>query len=160
MPTMRDLPTDAVSSGPLLRGYDPGPFYDEMFSVSHGLLTPRPHYRDLAHDLAQLTPADLARASDLANRSFLHQGITFTVYSDAEQGADHEQDHELHAELDVVQLVRDAPRGGQGEAGDGSELSVDLRLGGVAPRTVELVHCALRAVVGVRQVYLRVEPEG
>lgn len=46
------------------------------------------------------------------------------------------------------------------EAGDGSELSVDLRLGGVAPRTVELVHCALRAVVGVRHVFLRVEPEG
>lgn len=45
------------------------------------------------------------------------------------------------------------------EAGDGSELSVDLRLGGVALRTVELVDCALRAVVGVRQVCLQIEPE-
>ena len=46
------------------------------------------------------------------------------------------------------------------EAGDGSELSVDLRLSGVAPRTAELVEYALRAVVGVRQVLAVVEPEG
>src|SRR5258705_11677054 len=37
------------------------------------------------------------------------------------------------------------------EAGDGSELTVDLRLAGVAPRTAELVEHALRAIVGVRQ---------
>ena len=45
------------------------------------------------------------------------------------------------------------------EFGDGSELSVDLRLTGVAPRTAELVEYALRAVVGVRQVLAVVEPE-
>src|SRR5262245_20964549 len=45
------------------------------------------------------------------------------------------------------------------ESGDGSELSVDLRLAGVAPRTAELVEFALRAVVGVRQVMAVVEPE-
>jgi hypothetical protein len=45
------------------------------------------------------------------------------------------------------------------EGGDGSELSVDLRLTGVAPRTAELVEYALRAVVGVRQVMAVVEPE-
>jgi hypothetical protein len=45
------------------------------------------------------------------------------------------------------------------ESGDGSELSVDLRLAGVAPRTAELVEYALRAVVGVRQVMAVVEPE-
>ena len=45
------------------------------------------------------------------------------------------------------------------ESGDGSELSVDLRLGGVAPRTAELVEFALRAVVGVRQVLAVIEPE-
>ena len=44
------------------------------------------------------------------------------------------------------------------ESGDGSELSVDLRLAGVAPRTAELVEYALRAVVGVRQVLAVVEP--
>jgi len=45
------------------------------------------------------------------------------------------------------------------EAGDGSELSVELRLAGVAPRTAELIEFALRAVVGVRQVMALVEAE-
>jgi hypothetical protein len=45
------------------------------------------------------------------------------------------------------------------ESGDGSELSVDLRLCGVPPRTAELVEYALRAVVGVRQVKAVVERE-
>ena len=38
------------------------------------------------------------------------------------------------------------------ESGDGSEMSVDMRLGGVARRTAELVENSLRRVVGVRQV--------
>jgi hypothetical protein len=46
------------------------------------------------------------------------------------------------------------------ESGDGSELTVDLRLAGVAPRTADLIERALRAVVGVRQVMAVVEPEG
>lgn len=45
------------------------------------------------------------------------------------------------------------------ESGDGTELVVDLRLAGVAPRTAELVEYALRAVVGVRQVMAVVERE-
>jgi hypothetical protein len=45
------------------------------------------------------------------------------------------------------------------ESGDGTELTVDLRLAGVAPRTADLVARALRAVVGVRQVTALVEPE-
>ena len=45
------------------------------------------------------------------------------------------------------------------ESGDGSELSVELRLAGVAPRTAELVEFALRAVVGVRQVMALIEVE-
>jgi hypothetical protein len=45
------------------------------------------------------------------------------------------------------------------ESGDGSELTVDLRLAGVAPRTADLVGRALRAVVGVRQVMAVIEPE-
>ena len=31
---------------------------------------------------------ELRRAAELANRSFLHRGVTFTVYSDDEQGAE------------------------------------------------------------------------
>lgn len=45
------------------------------------------------------------------------------------------------------------------EYGDGSELSVDLRLAGVAPRLAELVEFALRAVVGVSQVNVHIEPD-
>jgi hypothetical protein len=45
------------------------------------------------------------------------------------------------------------------EAGDGTELTVDLRLAGVAPRTADLIERALRAVVGVRQVMAVVEAE-
>jgi hypothetical protein len=43
------------------------------------------------------------------------------------------------------------------ESGDGSQLSVDLRLGGVSPRTAELVENALRRIVGVHQVIAVVE---
>jgi hypothetical protein len=46
------------------------------------------------------------------------------------------------------------------EAGDGTELTVDLRLAGITPRTADLVGRALRAVVGVSQVMAVVEPEG
>ena len=45
------------------------------------------------------------------------------------------------------------------EAGDGSELTVDLRLAGVPQRAAELVECCLRAVVGVRQVICVIEAE-
>ena len=50
-----------------------------------------------------------------------------------------------------IHASRDAP--------DGSELSVDLRLSGVPLRTARLIECALRAIVGVRQVLAVVEPE-
>ncbi|MDP9372120.1 MAG: circularly permuted type 2 ATP-grasp protein [Chloroflexota bacterium] len=53
-----------------------------------GEIAPRPHYRALFARLAALDAGDLRRAGDLANRSFLHQGITFTVYSDEEQGTE------------------------------------------------------------------------
>lgn len=44
------------------------------------------------------------------------------------------------------------------EAGDGSELTVDLRLGLVAQRTAEQVESALRRVIGVRQLVVVIEP--
>jgi len=43
------------------------------------------------------------------------------------------------------------------EAGDGSEMSVDLRLTGTTPRTAELIEHALRRVVGVSQLIAVVE---
>jgi hypothetical protein len=45
------------------------------------------------------------------------------------------------------------------EAGDGSELSVDLRLRNVPPRAAQLIEHALRSMIGVRQVISVIEPE-
>ncbi|HRD74821.1 MAG TPA: hypothetical protein PK264_02610 [Hyphomicrobiaceae bacterium] len=45
------------------------------------------------------------------------------------------------------------------EAGDGSEMTVDLRLTDVPARTAELVGMALRAIVGVHRVSAVVEPQ-
>lgn len=44
------------------------------------------------------------------------------------------------------------------ESGDGSQTTVDLRLGGVAARTAELIEYSLRRVVGVSQLIAVVEP--
>jgi uncharacterized circularly permuted ATP-grasp superfamily protein len=78
-----------VPHGALVAGYETGGFYDEMFAPAPGGgVAPRPHYRALCARLAELDAGELRRAGDLANRSFLHQGITFTVYSDAERGTE------------------------------------------------------------------------
>lgn len=45
------------------------------------------------------------------------------------------------------------------EAGDGSELTVDLRVTRLAPRTAELIEFGLRRVVGVRQLIAVIEPD-
>jgi hypothetical protein len=45
------------------------------------------------------------------------------------------------------------------ESGDGTEVSVDLRLVDLPPRAALLVEHALRSVVGVRQVIAVVEPQ-
>ncbi len=75
--------------GHLVAGYDTGKFFDEMLVPgAEGSVAPRPHYEDLFSQLSVLGAADLRRASDLANRSFLHQGITFTVYADEAQGTE------------------------------------------------------------------------
>src|SRR5262252_138025 len=40
----------------------------------------RPHYERLYHGVLNLEPGELRRRQQLADLSFLHQGITFTVY--------------------------------------------------------------------------------
>jgi len=67
------------SQGGLLEGYDLGNFYDEMFS-SPG--QPRPHYQKVAEALNRLTLSEFEERRQLADLSFLLQGITFTVYND------------------------------------------------------------------------------
>jgi uncharacterized circularly permuted ATP-grasp superfamily protein len=85
----RATPQHTIATSPLTRGYDIGGFFDEMFVPQpDGGIATRPHYGPLAARLAELDAGDLRHASDLANRSFLHQGITFTVYSDSEHGTE------------------------------------------------------------------------
>ncbi len=63
----------------LFENYEPGAFYDEMFSRPG---TPRPHYEKMFQRVAAMAPAQFEERRKLADLSFLMQGITFTVYSD------------------------------------------------------------------------------
>ena len=58
--------------------------YDEMFG-SPGV--PRPHYQALFRTLLDLPAEELRKSQQAADLSFLHQGITFTVYGN-EQGTE------------------------------------------------------------------------
>ncbi len=51
--------------------------YDEMFEAEG---VPRPHYRALHEMLLSLPVEEMRRRKQAADISFLHQGITFTVY--------------------------------------------------------------------------------
>ncbi len=55
--------------------------YDEMFQSDGG---PRPHAKDLYDTLCTLPIAELERRQQTCEQSFLHQGITFTVYGHEE----------------------------------------------------------------------------
>jgi uncharacterized circularly permuted ATP-grasp superfamily protein len=59
--------------------YRLGRAYDEMFT-SDGRV--RPHYSELHRRLAELSPEELKLRQQACEQSFLHQGITFTVYGD------------------------------------------------------------------------------
>jgi uncharacterized circularly permuted ATP-grasp superfamily protein len=58
-------------------GYELDGAYDEMFDDRGG---PRPQYQTLHRRLLELPAAELHRRQQAADTSFLHQGITFTVY--------------------------------------------------------------------------------
>ena len=58
--------------------YETGHFFDEMFEADGRA---RPHYELLHRRLCEMMPADLDRKRTLAEKSYLNQGITFTVYS-------------------------------------------------------------------------------
>ena len=92
MGRVRDAPTGSgggmgtVPGGALVANYSTRGYYDEMFiTAPDGRVVPRPHYAALFERLTEVDAGALRRASDLANRSFLHQGITFTFYSDESQ---------------------------------------------------------------------------
>ncbi len=66
---------------PPFRNYQFDAAYDEMFA-SPGL--PREHYKALFQTLLELPPEELRKSQQAADLSFLHQGITFTVYGNDE----------------------------------------------------------------------------
>src|SRR5580704_419027 len=65
--------------------------YDEMFGSKH---VPREHYRALHELLLELPLAEMRRRKQSADASFLHQGITFTVYG-REEGTERIFPHDL-----------------------------------------------------------------
>jgi uncharacterized circularly permuted ATP-grasp superfamily protein len=65
----------------LFSGYDPGRAYDEMF---HAAGDPRAHCRTLLEELLAASPTELHQRQVEADRAFLTQGITFTVYGDVQ----------------------------------------------------------------------------
>jgi uncharacterized circularly permuted ATP-grasp superfamily protein len=65
--------------------------YDEMFRADG---EPRPHYRGLHDLLRELPLSEMRRRKQSADTSFLHQGITFTVYG-REEGTERIFPHDL-----------------------------------------------------------------
>ena len=78
-------------SAPQFSSYELDNAYDEMFDDS-GL--PRPHYQALYDRLLALPTEELHRREQAAEKSFLHQGITFTVYG-SEEGTERVFPHDL-----------------------------------------------------------------
>ncbi len=71
-------PAHALNQG-IFEGYEPGGFYDEMFSRAGPAA---PALSKLFQKLGAMAPAQFEERRQLADLSFLLQGITFTVYSD------------------------------------------------------------------------------
>jgi uncharacterized circularly permuted ATP-grasp superfamily protein len=66
---------------PPFRNYQFGRAYDEMFERPG---VPRGHYQALYRTLLESPPEELRKGQQAADLSFLHQGITFTVYENKE----------------------------------------------------------------------------
>ncbi len=54
-------------------------FFDETFESAE---QPRAHYRMLINEMCGMPQEEVERLQDRVTRSFLHEGITFTVYGD------------------------------------------------------------------------------
>ena len=61
-------------------GYDDGAFYDEMFESGE----PRAHYARLRRSLGEMDAREFRVRQEQADRILVAQGITFTVYGDAQ----------------------------------------------------------------------------
>lgn len=67
--------------GDFFADYQTDGFYDEMFEAPGKV---RPHYRPLLNRFQELEPDDFRRKMGVADKSFLTQGVTFTVYNNDE----------------------------------------------------------------------------
>jgi uncharacterized circularly permuted ATP-grasp superfamily protein len=67
--------------GNLFQGYEPEPFFDEMFGSTGGV---RAHYERLLTRYTAMSSEEFQKKRDLADNAFLTQGVTFTVYNDQE----------------------------------------------------------------------------
>ena len=65
----------------VFRGYDKGPWFDEMFSGEGECFV---HYRAFRERFERMGPGELEEKQRLVYNGFLEQGITFTVYGDEE----------------------------------------------------------------------------
>ncbi|HEX4348031.1 MAG TPA: circularly permuted type 2 ATP-grasp protein [Vicinamibacterales bacterium] len=74
----------STPSGPLFSSYRIGGAYDEMFGEDG---EPRAHCRALYEDLLASSLTELRQRQSEADKAFLTQGITFTVYDD-DQGTE------------------------------------------------------------------------
>src|SRR3954471_12269463 len=70
--------------GDFFSDYQIGDFFDEMFA-SPG--KPRPHYSKLLARFKEMDREEFERKRNLAESTFLSQGVTFTVYND-DQGTE------------------------------------------------------------------------
>ena len=70
----------SIPQAPLFDEYSLGRAFDEMFGAPG---QPRPHYAALFEQLGSVEATELQRRQQVADRAFLHQGITFTVYGDS-----------------------------------------------------------------------------
>src|ERR1043166_7636876 len=67
--------------GDFFADYQLGNFYDEMFAAPGEA---RPHYSKLLARFKEMEREEFERKRALAASTFLSQGITFTVYNDAQ----------------------------------------------------------------------------
>ncbi len=73
---------DSAAQSPFFANYRlDAQYYDEMFTA---LAEPRSQYDALYKRLLELSPTALEQYQQAADNSFLHQGITFTVYGNDE----------------------------------------------------------------------------
>jgi uncharacterized circularly permuted ATP-grasp superfamily protein len=61
--------------------YDTGDFFDEVFSDTRAV---HPHYERVVQSLDAMGAQDFAQRQQMADDTFLKQGVTFTVYGDSE----------------------------------------------------------------------------